>query len=133
MRFSAEQVAQWRDIGDKINRYNGLLRIPRFDGYGGVINVFLPDLNPDKIALEQLYSDTDIKKEKVATLQVLLRIERLIEETQGKFVDMEKYTKMALQIDPDDAHFNFRNEIIFENPVGEYVTYWGKKTLVRKC
>ena len=122
MRFSAEQAAEWGDIRDKIHRYNGLMRMPRFDDFGRVLNVFLPDLKPDKVALEQLYSDTDIKKEKVASLQVLLQIERLIYETQGKFVDMKKYTKMALKIDPDDACFNFRNGIIlkclFLNKVG---------------
>ena len=89
--------------------------MPRYDNLGGVINVILPDLNPDKVALEQLYEDTDIKREKSATLQLLVRIERLIFETQGKFVDMEKYTRMALQIDPEDAHFNFRNGIIFRS------------------
>ena len=89
--------------------------MPRqLDNLGGNVNVFLPDLNPDKVVLEQLYSDTDIKREKSATLQLLVRIERLIFETQNKFIDMDKYTKMALQIDPEDAHFNFRNEIILE-------------------
>ena len=120
MRFSAEQATEWRSICKKINGYNDLIRetgerMPRYDNLGGVINVILPDLNPDKVALEQLYEDTDIKREKSATLQLLVRIERLIFETQGKFVDMEKYTRMALQIDPEDAHFNFRNGIIFRS------------------
>ena len=120
MRFSAEQATEWRSICKKINGYNDLIRetgerMPRYDNFGGVINVILPDLNPDKVALEQLYEDTDIKREKSATLQLLVRIERLIFETQGKFVDMEKYTRMALQIDPEDAHFNFRNGIIFRS------------------
>ena len=122
MRFSAEQAAEWRSICNKINGYNDLIRetgerMPRqfVDNFGGVINVILPDLNPDKVALEQLYEDTDIKREKSATLQLLVRIERLIFETQGNFVDMEKYTRMALQIDPEDAHFNFRNGIIFRS------------------
>ena len=120
MRFSAEQATEWRSICKKINGYNDLIRetgerMPRYDNLGGVINVILPDLNPDKVALEQLYEDTDIKREKSATLQLLVRIERLIFETQGNFVDMEKYTRMALQIDPEDAHFNFRNGIIFRS------------------
>ena len=115
MRFSVEQVAEWRSICQKINGYNNLISMPRqLDNLGGNINVFLPDLNPDKIALEQLYSDTDIKREKSATLQLLVRIERLIFETQNKFIDMDRYTKMALQIDPEDAHFNFRNEMILK-------------------
>ena len=102
MRFSAEQAAEWRSICKKINGYNDLIRgtgerMPRqfVDDFGGVINVILPDLNPDKVALEQLYEDTDIKREKSATLQLLVRIERLISETKGKFVNMEKYTRMA--------------------------------------
>ena len=118
MRFSVEQVAEWRSICEKINGYNNLISMPRqLDHLGGVINVMLPDLNPDKVALEQLYSDTDIKREKSATLQLLVRIERLIFETQRKFIDMDKYTQMALKIDPEDAHFNFRNEIIFRSPL----------------
>ena len=67
--------------------YNKIYQL--VDNFGGVINVILPDLNPDKVALEQLYEDTDIKREKSATLQLLVRIERLIFETQGNFVDME--------------------------------------------
>ena len=44
----------------------------RFDGH------LLEELNNHKIYFEELYSDTDIKNEKVEILQGLLRIEELI-------------------------------------------------------
>ena len=70
---------------------------------------WLEELNDHKIYLEELFSDTDIKNEKVQILQGLLRIEQLI--TGGNSEDYGSYTKMALQMKPEDAHFNFRNEM----------------------
>ena len=70
---------------------------------------WLEELNDHKIYFEELYSITDIKNEKVQILQGLLRIEQLI--TGGNSEDYGCYTKMALQMKPEDAHFNFRNEM----------------------
>ena len=70
---------------------------------------WLEELNNHKIYLEELFSDTDIKSEKVQILQGLLRIEQLI--SRGSSEDYGCYTKMALQMKPEDAHFNFRNQM----------------------
>ena len=69
----------------------------------------LEELNYHKIYLEELFSDTDIKNEKIKLLQDLLRIEQLI--SSGSSEDYGCYTKMALQMKPEDGHFNFRNEM----------------------
>ena len=110
LSLSLRQKVQWDIIRGRVNYFMNIAAANhinnmtlRFDGD------LLEELNNHKIYFEELYSDTDIKNEKVQILQGLLRIEELI--TGGNSEDYGCYSKMALQMKPEDAYFNFRKEM----------------------
>ena len=59
-----------------------------------------------KIKLEQWLSETDVKKEKYELLRLLLEIEGAYTGHRFDSDDFDRYSKMGLKIEPNDAFFN---------------------------
>ena len=79
------------------------------------------ELKGCKLSLEQLFEDTDRKREKVSILHSLLDVERLLSEIihnndHGliRFTDdFGKYCKIGMHLEPNDSKFNYRIESTF--------------------
>ena len=65
------------------------------------------ELQDYKIKLENMFSATDLKNEKVDILTALIDIEQLISDAESD--DFERYNNMGLKIAPNAAKFYFGN------------------------
>ena len=74
------------------------------------------EMNTFKIKLENMFSNTDNKKEKIDIMQELLKIGTYLLSSYFKkplnaIDDYKRHTKMALKIAPKNSQFLLRNEI----------------------
>ena len=65
------------------------------------------ELQNYKVKLEDMFSATDLKDEKVEILTALIDIEQLISDAESD--DYERYHNMGLKIAPNTAKFYFGN------------------------
>ena len=72
------------------------------------------EMNTFKIKLENMFSNTDCKKEKIYIIQELLNIGTYLLTSKFKSLnaidDYGRHTEMALKIAPKNAQFLCRNE-----------------------
>ena len=73
-----------------------------------------PEMNTFKIKLENMFSDTDSKYEKIEIIQELLNIATYLLSSEFNWSlvvidDYGRHTEMALKIAPKDSEFLFRN------------------------
>ena len=66
------------------------------------------ELNVYKVHLEKLFSNTDLKNQKINILQILLSIEHIL--SNGESSDFGRYAQMGMQIEPTESQFLYRTE-----------------------
>ena len=108
MKLTLQQKIECQYIRDRLIdfRDNMPLQVVKFHG---------DELQRYKTNLEQTFSDTDVKREKIDILVNLLNIVSLLSEIfVGKHNlcdDYGRYTEMGLQLDPCNSYLNFWNGI----------------------
>ena len=112
LRLTSQQKDDLLFIVHQINHYIDIDKLyqPFLSKRNGYMLFMGEESYAYKAQLEYLFHETDLKKEKVFIMYVLLRLEPLLSNYKSDHCG--KYVKMALQIQPENAYFNYRNEMI---------------------
>ena len=68
------------------------------------------EINLHKVSLENMFADTDSRKQKMKILMALIHLDFLLSE--GGSEDSRRYIKMGLQLSPNSDFFNYRKGVI---------------------